>query len=243
MSADAGPGAVGSGVPSASADQAAGGASPTTRRAFLATSSSAVGGAWLMRLGPVIALTQACARDAMRDGLPFAVFTEREGADFEALSARILPTDDTPGAREAGSVYFADRALETFASDLLPIVRGGLAAMNERVASTFEGETAFADLPEARQDEIVGATEQNDPGFFFFARALVMMGVVCDPSYGGNRDQVGWQLLGFEDAFQYQPPFGYYDRAEHGATADRGDGEPGDRTAHHPPGSARGARS
>ena len=213
----------------------------TTRRAFLATSSSAVGGAWLMRLGPLIALTQACARDAMRDGLPFIVFTEREGADFEALSARILPTDETPGAREAGSVYFADRALDTFAADLLPIVRGGLTAMNERVASTFEGEAVFADLSEDRQDEIVGATEQSDPGFFFFARALVMMGVVCNPSYGGNRDQVGWQLLGFEDAFQYQPPFGYYDRAEHGATAERGGGGSDEAAPHHAAGAGPAA--
>ena len=32
------------------------------------------------------------------------------------------------------------------------------------------------------------------------------------PEYGGNRDGVGWKLLGFEDQHVFQPPFGYYDR-------------------------------
>jgi hypothetical protein len=32
------------------------------------------------------------------------------------------------------------------------------------------------------------------------------------PTYGGNRDGVGWKLIGFEDRHTFQPPFGYYDR-------------------------------
>lgn len=188
-----------------------------TRRDFVATSTSAAGGMWLMRFAPLIAATQACASEAMREGLPFGTFTEREATDFEAFSARIVPTDDTPGAREAGSVYFADRALGDFMSDLLPIVRGGLEAMNGRVAEAHPGVVAFADLTEAQQDEVIGAVEREDPGFFFFAKTLVLLGLVTNPEYGGNRDHVGWQLLGFENDFSYSPPFGYYDRDEHGA--------------------------
>jgi hypothetical protein len=37
------------------------------------------------------------------------------------------------------------------------------------------------------------------------------MGFFGNPSYGGNRDLVGWKLIGFEDRFQFEPPFGYYD--------------------------------
>ena len=37
-----------------------------------------------------------------------------EAADIEAVAAQIIPTDDSPGAREAGVVYFIDRALATF---------------------------------------------------------------------------------------------------------------------------------
>ncbi|MEX2473407.1 MAG: gluconate 2-dehydrogenase subunit 3 family protein [Gemmatimonadota bacterium] len=191
-----------------------------TRKDFLSTSGSMMGGAWLMRLSPVIAAIQGCASEAMRDGLAFVTFTEREGADFDAFAARIVPTDDTPGAREAGSVYFADRALQDVLADLLPMVREGLAAMDERVRASFPDADSFADLPEARQDEIITAIETEDPGFFFFARTLILIGLVGNPEYGGNRDGVGWALLGFEDAYVYEPPFGYYDRNEHGGVAE-----------------------
>ena len=29
--------------------------------------------------------------------------------------------------------------------------------------------------------------------------------------YGGNRDKVGWKLIGFEDRFHWNAPFGHYD--------------------------------
>lgn len=212
-----------------------------SRREFLSTSGSAVGGAWLMRLMPVLAWTQGCASDAMREGRAFTTFNEREGADFDAFAARIVPTDDTPGAREAGSVYFADQALGTVLSDLLPMVREGLAAMDEDVRERFPNADGFADLSAARQDEIITAMEADDPGFFFFARTLVMLGLVSNPEYGGNRDKTGWAILGFDDAYRYEPPFGFYDRDEHGdgqvADADgpdasRGAGDHGGRVGH-----------
>jgi hypothetical protein len=31
------------------------------------------------------------------------------------------------------------------------------------------------------------------------------------PSWGGNRNEAGWKLIGFEDAHVFRPPFGYYD--------------------------------
>ena len=48
----------------------------------------------------------------------------------------------------------------------------------------------------------------------------LMFGLVADAKYGGNRDGVGWALIGFEREFAYQPPFGFYDRDEHGGAAD-----------------------
>lgn len=190
----------------------------TTRREFLSTSGSALSGAWLARFAPLIVATQACASDAMREALPFTTFTPSEGADFDALAARIVPTDDTPGAREAGSVYFADHALGSFLSDLLPIVREGLVGVDARATQASTGQR-FADLPAEAQDQIIAAVETEDPQFFFFLRTLVMLGIVGHPDYGGNRDQIGWELIGFEQQYQYEPPFGYYDRNEHGETS------------------------
>jgi len=193
-----------------------------TRRSFLTTSGSAMGGAWLLRFAPLIAATQACASDAQRAGVGFTTLSYREGEDFDAFAARIVPTDDTPGAREAGAVHFADRALETFLSELLPVVRRGLSDMNARAADTFGGAGAFAALAEELQDQVIAAVEREDPNFFFFARALVMMSLMAEPEYGGNHDRVGWQIIGFEDSFAHRPPFGFYDRDEHGENGNQG---------------------
>ena len=43
-------------------------------------------------------------------------------------------------------------------------------------------------------------------------REHTIMGFFANPEYGGNHDQIGWTLIGFEDAGTYDPPFGYYDR-------------------------------
>jgi gluconate 2-dehydrogenase gamma chain len=198
-----------------------------TRRDFIAHSGSAMSGMWLMRFAPLVAAAQACASDAVESGgYAFTTLTPREAADFEAFSARIVPTDDTPGAREAGAVYFADNVLGDFLSDLLPIVRPGLEAMGGRVAQSFPDADSFADLAEEQQDEIIAAVETDDPGFFFFAKTLVLMSLASDPRYGGNRDKVGWRLIGFEEAYAYQPPFGYYDRNEHGTASSPEPGSP-----------------
>jgi hypothetical protein len=42
-------------------------------------------------------------------------------------------------------------------------------------------------------------------------RFLTIAGTFANPSWGGNRDKIGWRLLGFEDRFVWQPPFGDYD--------------------------------
>src|SRR4051794_29392930 len=54
-------------------------------------------------------------------------FSAADAADVEAVAAQIIPTDDTPGAREAGVVHFIDRALATFLSRLAADYRAQLA--------------------------------------------------------------------------------------------------------------------
>jgi gluconate 2-dehydrogenase gamma chain len=48
-------------------------------------------------------------------------------------------------------------------------------------------------------------------GYGFFLMVIGILGFLSNPEYGGNRDKVGWKLIGFEDTFAYEPPFGYYD--------------------------------
>lgn len=43
-------------------------------------------------------------------------------------------------------------------------------------------------------------------------RYLTVVGFLASPRYGGNRNGIGWEVIGFKDEHTFQPPFGYYDR-------------------------------
>ena len=58
-----------------------------------------------------------------------------EAADVEAVASQIIPTDDSPGAREAGVVFFIDRALATFLSQLAGDYRAQLAISRRRATN------------------------------------------------------------------------------------------------------------
>ena len=125
-------------------------------------------------------------------------FSAAEAADVEAVAAQIIPTDDTPGAREAGVVYFIDRALATFLSQLAGDYRAQLAAFQAAFRERHPAAASFASLTSEQQIEYLKAVDHTP--FFDTTRLLTLLGMFSLPAYGGNRDGVGWKLLGFEDA-------------------------------------------
>lgn len=197
MESDGLPGARGSHSPS--------------RREFLGTSSRIAGGGWLALHLPTLAGLAACGREAAERGDPLVVLTPAEAEGFGALADTILPPDDFPGAREAGVVHFADKALSTHFPGMLEEIRPGLKDLDREAASRVPGASSFAALaPEARIP-VVRAVE--DTPFFFLARMLTVMGTFADPVHGGNRNYAGWSVLGMERAPSFDPPFGHYDAA------------------------------
>src|SRR5262249_2937149 len=148
-------------------------------------------------------------RAAAAAGTPAALqsFTPEEAREIEAVAAQILPTDETPGAREAGVVYFIDPALATFARDARPVYKKGLRALRGKSAS--HGAARFSDLPPARQIEVLKSMEKTK--FFETVHFHTIAGFFGSPEHGGNRDQVGWKLIQFVDEPSFEPPFGYYD--------------------------------
>jgi gluconate 2-dehydrogenase gamma chain len=131
-------------------------------------------------------------------------------AEIEALAAQIIPSEDGPGAKEAGVVYFIDRALASFDQDQREIYRSGLAAYMTGLAAGRSGlATDRTGLAIEHATGSIAAIEHTE--FFQALRRHVVMGFLASPAWGGNRDKVGWKLIGFEDAGAFQPPFGYYD--------------------------------
>ena len=128
---------------------------------------------------------------------------------MECAAAQIIPTDETPGAREAGSVYFIDRALTTFDRERQALYTEGLKNLQAKTRELFPESTRFSGLSAERQIQVLKAIESTP--FFAQIRTHTITGFLANPEYGGNRGQTGWKLIGFEGKFRYEPPFGYYD--------------------------------
>jgi gluconate 2-dehydrogenase gamma chain len=136
-------------------------------------------------------------------------FNREQAAEVEAFADRIIPTDDTPGAREAGVVYFIDRALTTWAREQQPVFTSGLAKLATDVEAVVRGQSRLARLSPAQQDAVLRSIEQTE--FFGLMRFATLCGMFSLPGLGGNRDWSGWKLIGQEPAMEYRPPFGWYD--------------------------------
>lgn len=153
-----------------------------------------------------------------RGDAKISFLSEAEAADVEAVASQIIPTDDTPGAREAGVVYFIDRALATFLSQLASDYRAVLGEFQNDFRARHPDAASFASLASERQVEYLKTVDQTP--FFATTRLLTLLGMFSLPEYGGNRDGVGWKLIGFEDRHYFRPPFGYYDRDYPGFAVD-----------------------
>jgi gluconate 2-dehydrogenase gamma chain len=180
-------------------------------------------------------------------------FDEHQRATIEAAMARIIPTDDQAGAKEAGTVEFVDRYLSGVGfiyakpdgsgfeklegrpaqawQQRIDILRAkyveGIKELDRRSQSRFAAD--FVQLTSEQQDGILYDMErpalqveaelteaQAVAGFapvepalqqtnaeieldFFPLLALhTRQGFYADPIYGGNKDRIGWKLIGFQ---------------------------------------------
>ena len=135
---------------------------------------------------------------------PYVNLSATEAATLEALVSRLIPRDrNGPGALEAGAARYIDGALGNALSAQRPAYAAGLAALDAYARSRAGG--SFAMLPPERQDELIGDLEQNlatgftpsSSAFFEMVLGHTLEGTFCDPHYGGNRDFIGWELLGY----------------------------------------------
>ena len=176
-------------------------------------------------------------------------FDAHQRATIEAAMARIIPTDDQPGAREAGTIEFLDRYLSGLDfihakpdgsgfeqlegkraeawKQRIEIIRGkyvaGIEELDSRSQSQFSAE--FVRLTTEQQDQILTGLERPaakgetaktvsgvapvepalqqtsaeiDLDFFPLLALHTRQGFYSDPIYGGNKNRVGWKLIGFE---------------------------------------------
>ena len=142
-----------------------------------------------------------------------AVFTPNERHCLEAIVSRIIPADtDGPGALEAGCALYIESALRDAYRSQKPAYSAGLAALDSRAIERWG--SLFAALDVVEQDRILSEFERNtrvgeyedSAAFFELVRRHTLEGMFGDPSYGGNANFAGWDLIGYPGLRMYVTP-------------------------------------
>lgn len=182
-----------------------------SRRTFLVDSVTGLGAAWIAANASGIINAENYVLRAAQSGRPmkFAFFTPEQAVEIEAMAAQIIPTDETPGAREARVVNFIDRALTTFNKDNQAAYTKGIADLQAQTRQLFPSATKFSALTGPQQIQVLTAMEKTP--FFNMVRTHTVIGFFASPVHGGNQDKIGWKLIGYDDSLNFRPPFGYYD--------------------------------
>jgi len=196
------------------------GSGDVSRRGFLQASGGSLGFAWLAANWPqVVAAAEhahAASLDDTGDRSRMRLLSATQARDVEAIAAQIVPSGDTPGAREAAVVYLIDQvhagAWAGGASQFL----AGLQEFQVKCARHYPGIGHFADLPD--EDQLAYLQHVERTPFFEQVRFLTIVGLLASPRYGGNYHKSGWKLVGFVDQHAWQPPFGHYDAGYEGFT-------------------------
>jgi len=171
-------------------------------------------------MGPALIAVAESACTAKQEGSAFKVLGANEADDFAAIAARLIPTTDTPGATEAGVIYFIDNALAAEPGGQFNEVRAGLADFNSALNTAHPDAEQFSSLHEDDQDAFLRTQESSK--FFELTWALTMFGFFAMEKHGGNKDHISWDLIEFDGNHgPWQYPFGYYDAQVHGETNHR----------------------
>lgn len=191
----------------------------------------------------------------MSDTKTGGALTDHERTTIEAAAARIVPTDEEPGAREAGAVDYiegllASDEMETDISsrekkEYANFLLGGMAGRTEeqqatlfklvgsgsrhlqayrngvaeldRLASELDSGKDFCGLDDAGRDQVLTSLDERKDPFFTLLLTHTMEGFYGHPRHGGNKDGVGWEVLGYPGpSFPHgnETPYGWYDENE-----------------------------
>jgi gluconate 2-dehydrogenase gamma chain len=141
--------------------------------------------------------------------VPLKFFTSEEAMIVHAATARIFPTDESgPGAAEAGVAVYIDRQLAgPYGRDRYRYTQGpfeagtpeqgyqGAANPRQLYREGLKPLQSLPSLSPGKKDDLLRSIENT--AFFRLLRQHTLEGMFCDPMHGGNRDLIGWQLIGF----------------------------------------------
>jgi gluconate 2-dehydrogenase gamma chain len=154
---------------------------------------SVIAGAALVPVAAIGSAAQPAAADSALSPLQLRT--------LEAFVDRLIPKDELgPGATECGVAVYINRSLGDYLAPEKAAFIRGLEATDAFARRTEDH--SFAELSPEKQDAVLTAMENGTAAGFpdaraYFARVrrLTLEGMFCDPSYGGNRNFAGWDLI------------------------------------------------
>lgn len=130
-------------------------------------------------------------------------FTAEQWAVLVAAVDRVLPRDEDPGALDANVPQYIDHALTAQQLKKMKVdFANGLNALDRRCERMHK--VGFAKATPAQQDDVLEVAFKQAPEtsgefkWYDILITLTMEGFLGDPSYGGNKNKVGWKLIGFD---------------------------------------------
>lgn len=120
---------------------------------------------------------------------------EHQAETVAAITTQIIPTDEDPGAHEAGVTQYID-TLCAGSEGRQWLYTEGIRTLDELSADRFGSGKAFVDLTLEQQIELLLAMEETD--FFRMVRADTFEGFYTNP--------ISWGFIGYEGP----PQFGGY---------------------------------
>jgi gluconate 2-dehydrogenase gamma chain len=130
-------------------------------------------------------------------------FQTGQAATVEAIAEQIVPSDDSPGAQQAGVLFYIDGLLGgRFGSFYRGRYESGLKLIDGLSKRQFHKD--FANLNSDQQISVLQALQSGSGGgeegrrFFKLVLRHTMEGYYGDPEHGGNRGNASWHMIGFE---------------------------------------------
>ena len=185
-----------------------------TRRSFLTRAGAGLSAVWLSAHWPTLVAAAQHAHQAAKSAAStkFHFFSPEQAVEIDAITARIIPTDETPGAHEAGVVYFIDRALATFEADKREAYHTGMQEIQQARMKLYPHSTSVATLTSAQQKALRAG------------QLYIQINSVKAPAPAGNL--WGWILIAYEtvgpdvpqQGHGFLPQYDMPESSEHGST-------------------------
>jgi gluconate 2-dehydrogenase gamma chain len=136
---------------------------------------------------------------------PFQFFSESEASLMTAVCEQIIPRDDTPGATDAGVIYYIDRQIRGPLARYQQSYRRGLDSFAKTCQQLYK--TSFEKLTFDQQTDALRLVEAgkapkelwDDPSqqtFFELVLDHTRQGFYGSPRHGGNRNYVSYRIMG-----------------------------------------------